>query len=573
MHGRAALPNGCNSRACRNPALAVSSSRRQQVRAKRRASVASLRPSPQPPLAMAPSVGYNHRSSAALRTHHDPVVNGSYMPESQLSNPRKRQRTGQHLLSPPPSKRQKKLPQHTAGGGYIDTPAFWDSLSKIWLTKHALREFDRRNSRPHSPSRQARRLTTRNFLAAQKSTRQRISAADFLSNGAPTRLKEIKIFARRGGPDLSDLIGYPPSTPPDRKMSSSRSASYRNRGLSSTAKTKSTGRTTPASTTTGKTTSGLTKKSGTSNPGDANYQQRLIDGGTYPYGYKYPDGHRPPLSPNWGAANQRLAQYRASLSPSTFSEEKYQEFVEADADAFNEDEIKDSVLPAMLNAMGASSGARKNVLFTSIEPITDGITQAKPHYYYGARPEQIHKKIRDPDVPDNLISHIIPSNNDHLPAAPNFFMKAKGPAGSAAEARRQACHDGAIGARAMQSLLSYGQSEPVYDNNAYTISSTYHDGTLKMYGRSVAQPNGPGTRPEYYMHQIDTYGMTGNKKSFLQGATAFKNAQDMTRGHRNAAIARANEMAAQTVEEEEEDDDDSEAESSNLVHSFDCGTN
>ena len=268
-------------------------------------------------------------------------------------------------------------------------------------------------------------------------------------------------------------------------MSSSRSSSYRNRGSSSISRTKSTGKTT-----TEKSTSEKIKSSKRSNPKDPNYQQKLIDGGVFPYGYKYPDGNRPPLPPNWDETNRRLAQPRPSLSPSTFPEEAYQKFVDADAEAFNEDAVEDSVLPAMLNAVGASSGAQKNVLFTSTQPITDGIALAKPDYYYGAQPEQIHPHVRN-----ELSKHIIPSNHTHLPVVPNFFLEAKGPDGSAAVARRQACHNGAMGARAMQSLRSFGQSEPVYDNNAYTISTTYYEGQLKMYGHSVAQPKGPGHGP------------------------------------------------------------------------------
>ena len=166
---------------------------------------------------------------------------------------------------------------------------------------------------------------------------------------------------------------------------------------------------------------------------------------------------------------------------------------------------------------------------------------------------------------------------------PNFFLEAKGPDGSAAVALRRAFHDGAIGARDMQSLRSYEQGEQVYDNKAYTISATYHASTLKMYTYSTAQPNGPATRPEYYMHQLKGWNMTGDKEAFLQGATVFKNAMDLTGEHRNAAIARVNEMAGQTVEEKEEeetedeeeegmDDDEVEAESSNTMLSFNCET-
>jgi hypothetical protein len=156
--------------------------------------------------AMECSVAYIRLSPAA---DSDPVVNDFYMSEAQFSNPRERQRTEQQPLPlPPPSKRQKKLQHHSLG--YIDTPAFWDSLSKVWLTKHALRELNRRNAKPlpHSSSRRAHRPVTRNFLAELKKRCKPIqSAGDFLYNCAPKILRDIKLFSRQGGPDLSDLRG------------------------------------------------------------------------------------------------------------------------------------------------------------------------------------------------------------------------------------------------------------------------------------------------------------------------------------------------------------------------------
>src|SRR5579862_1841471 len=135
---------------------------------------------------------------------------------------------------------------------------------------------------------------------------------------------------------------------------SSRHSRVRKRGSSSRTETTST-----------KTT--VTKVTKNSRPKDANYQQKLIDGGIYPYGYEFPDGRRPPLPPEWEEINRRLVQPRPSLSPSRFSEEKYQEFIREDARAFKEDAVKDSVLPAMLRAIGASSGAQKNIMFTNID--------------------------------------------------------------------------------------------------------------------------------------------------------------------------------------------------------------
>ncbi len=137
------------------------------------------------------------------------------MPHTQLSNPRKRQRSEQGPLrlnetSQPQSKRQK--PSHLTSGSHPPV-AFWDNLSKIWLTKRALRELDRRNTEtarnPPRPSyRRPHQHVTQCALAELKKKRQATqSAADFLCHCAPSCLKDIKLFARHGGPDLSDLIG------------------------------------------------------------------------------------------------------------------------------------------------------------------------------------------------------------------------------------------------------------------------------------------------------------------------------------------------------------------------------
>ena len=96
--------------------------------------------------------------------------------------------------------------------------------------------------------------------------------------------------------------------------------------------------------------------------------------------------------------------------------------------------------------------------------------------------EQIDKRVRE-----ELGPYIIPST---LPWLPNFFVKEKGPDGSTAVAEPQACYDGALGACGIYKLQSFGtDAATTYDNNAYTITSTYHGGTLKMYTHQ--------TRPGY----------------------------------------------------------------------------
>ncbi|OCK95792.1 uncharacterized protein K441DRAFT_686592 [Cenococcum geophilum 1.58] len=276
-----------------------------------------------------------------------------------------------------------------------------------------------------------------------------------------------------------------------------------------------------------------------SGPYDPNFQQKLIDGGVYPYAYEYPDGRVPAKPSNWEEINRRLAQFRRSLSPSAFPEERFEEFVRADAHVSKENKVTKKLVPIIAGKIRDDKCDEGEILYTNLDALTnDRLKVAKPDLYYGARQEQLDRKVRE-----ELSGHIIPSRQDNLPIAPNFFLAAKGPDGSLAVAGRQACYDGALGARGMHSLRSYGQGEPAYDNNAYTITSIYYGGTLKMYTSHPAQPAEPNGRPSYYMTQLRSFAMTDTAETFRQGASAFRNAGDWTREERDNAIARANEKA------------------------------
>jgi hypothetical protein len=131
------------------------------------------------------------------------------------------------------------------------------------------------------------------------------------------------------------------------------------------------------------------------------------------------------------------------------------------------------------------------------------------------------------------------------PMAPNFFMEVKGPIGSPAVAARQARYDGAFGARAMHALQNYGKNELEYDGSAYVFSSTYHDGMLKLYAHHMTASTEPDGQPEYHMTQVDAWAMTGNVDDFRRGATAFRNARDLAKRHRDGFVQSANATASQ----------------------------
>ena len=293
-----------------------------------------------------------------------------------------------------------------------------------------------------------------------------------------------------------------------------------------------------------KTTS--TKSTG---PYDRAFQQNLIDGGVYPDGYEYPDGRVIPRPKNWEDINERLAQPRPSLSPSKFSDDDFRRFRRVDALAFKEKHITTSVIPIIEGQPSDPKCVSGGIAFTNLDHLTDGtLKPGNPDLYYGARPEQVLRRVRS-----DLNHQIQPTTQDDSPVAPNFLLAAKGPDGTGAVAKRQACYDGALGARGLHMLQSYGQKNLQYDGNAYTITSSYSDGQLKMYTSHPVQQSDPRRGAGYAMTQIKGWSMTSDLETFRQGARAFRNAIDWTKQQRDDAIdvanacAEANENAENTA--------------------------
>ncbi|KAL9621088.1 MAG: hypothetical protein Q9160_004473 [Pyrenula sp. 1 TL-2023] len=265
---------------------------------------------------------------------------------------------------------------------------------------------------------------------------------------------------------------------------------------------------------------------------DRDFEQKCIDHGIYM-------PQRDTRPENWQELQERLARPRLSLSPSQFSDETFDRFCEAAEEVKDENDVNMETLPTILGKKRRDCPSAGNVPFSNIDDMAPDIfKKPKPDLYWGARPAQINRQVRQ-----DLNHQILPSTKADYPAAPNFFFETKGPSGSAAVQRRQACYNGALGVRAMSALQSYGQAEPIYDNKASTISSTYHDGQLKIYSHHQTQPPCPGELPQYHMTQLRSIAMTDSVQSFREGIGAFRNARDFTREQSDILIDQANTVA------------------------------
>ncbi|KAK3187227.1 hypothetical protein K4F52_004131 [Lecanicillium sp. MT-2017a] len=406
-------------------------------------------------------------------------------------------------------------------------PKFWDNLSKVPLTRSALEELNSRNNKAPYNSSRIRNVRRSRRLDLAPNTHSE-TANHILSRYSPLTRKRVKRFASHGGPDLFDLRGCP--TP--RVSMSSRNSSLGRRKRGSRSPQKKSAQSPEKSSTTTSTRS--------TGPYDRACLQHLIDHNILQDEYEYPDGTVPPPPANRDEILDALAVPRGSLSPSKFSNDQFRKFKRADTHASKEREVTVTVMPIIEGDVGDGRCRAGEIPFTNLDDLTDGtLVPGNPDIYYGARPEQLDRNIRR-----ELDGKIIPSTQHDLPIAPNFFVQVKGPDGSLAVANRQATYDAALGARGYLSLQSYGQTEPTYDNKAYTLTSIYHGGQLKVYSSHPIAPAKSGDAPGYVMTQLKAYALTSDADSFRIGATAHRNGRDWAKRQRDNVINQANMRAA-----------------------------
>ncbi|KAI6781896.1 uncharacterized protein J7T54_005106 [Emericellopsis cladophorae] len=360
-------------------------------------------------------------------------------------------------------------------------PSFWDNLSTIPLTRGALRELDRRN---------------------------RTNAASWSPRPAqpqqvPQACRDIKEFARRGGPSLLDIRGKPNSV--NKKPNS-----------------------------VNKKPKPVIKKPESVDKKPKPEDPHLVDYGVYM-------ASEDPEPANLEAIRDELRRGRSSLSPGQFTNDAFKTFKNTQRAAKDEATIMNTTIGLICGNDVNVSNAR-DILFTHLEPLTTGdIVKPKPDFFDGAHQHELSEALR---ADTSLAKKIVPTKHAHIPVVPNLFLEVKGPGGSFIVAERQACYDGAHGARAMHALQNHGSKDQTYDGNAYAFSATYIGGTLTLYAHHVAAPvSATSAHPQYYMTEIDAYAISGNRGRFVEGAAAFRNLRLLAKRYRETFIRNANANA------------------------------
>ncbi|OAA63584.1 hypothetical protein SPI_03747 [Niveomyces insectorum RCEF 264] len=420
--------------------------------------------------------------------------------------------------------------ERAAWAAWTYPPAFWDGLSELHLTRRALEEHNRR-------IRDQERENARSLPLPPEKQWPWLDEELF----SQISYREVAFFARHGGPDMSDarggrrwhLLGFRclpriGASPAHDVKVPSNSANVRGYD--------------PVSTTATPTKSSM--------PYDRNFDVHLRD-------HSVRGVLTSQMPVNLASIKEELSQPHSSLSLATFSEADFQRFCYNNDLATLEQDVVATVIPAILgvgDAGGAAaSSAVRNMPFGNMLPLTDGtIVAAKPDFYYGAPPEALAKAVRTA-----LDGYIMPSTIQGRPLVPNFFLKVKGPHGLGAVGALQVRYDGSLGARAMHRLQAYGngeldgggggssEAELTYDGQAYTFSACYFSstGSLILYSHHLTTPRQPTGRATYHMKRLGVFALINDRQSFLRGVTAFRNARDLAKRHRDRFIHAANMKA------------------------------
>ncbi|KAJ2979093.1 hypothetical protein NUW58_g7294 [Xylaria curta] len=377
-------------------------------------------------------------------------------------------------------------------------PEFYNNLDKIFLTKRALQELDRRNSL--SPAKRKKTYSE--------------------------PLPSLARFARQGGPDITDLRGCPePEDDPDfsEYVSKSRMAEVKKPNAKR------------------------------SSAYDANFVRMMADHGIYMPDQPFEE--REISTPeNLDDIYQLMTKRRQSLDPKVFTEEDFRS-VKARFRDVSEGCVTHTVIPH-IQACEAHSKipSRYNDLFNNLQPIGDKeVVGPKPDIWDGIRATAVHATV------ENALGKFITpkTSSQHALVVPNFFIEAKSPDSAPIVAERQALNDGAYGARAMHSLQNFMSVEPSFDNKAYTFSATYINGILSFYAHHVTCPraDSPGGLPEYWMTRLDAYSMNTHRRAFVSGATAFRNLRELAWHNREDAVQVANARVLDPRESDSRKDD------------------
>ncbi|KAK7897037.1 hypothetical protein LTR67_004925 [Exophiala xenobiotica] len=154
-----------------------------------------------------------------------------------------------------------------------------------------------------------------------------------------------------------------------------------------------------------------TKRSNTT-PYSGNFEQKLKDVEIYP-------NNRASKPQNLREIQEAQSQLRASLSPSWFKDEDFEEFMDiCESTADDETTALSKIMPFIAGRENGAYQSKAGIPFNNLEPFDKGLSEPRPDMYYGVPASAIHTRVRA-----DLGKYIVPSTIS--PAAPNSFWNGR----------------------------------------------------------------------------------------------------------------------------------------------------
>lgn len=246
---------------------------------------------------------------------------------------------------------------------------------------------------------------------------------------------------------------------------------------------------------------------------------------------------------NFEMLQECLKESKNSISPIHMSDDEFRSFRKKMRTASNESKVMTDILPTF---MGDTDFPRdQNRLCENWTPINSdlGLVIPKPDFFDGEAHESEYFQIRK-----DLNKVIIPSKDNACPYLPNFFGEFKGGPGGIGRmvAERQACYDGAFGARGMHRLQNYTKNDDdeTYDQVARTFTFVYFTGVLTLYAHHLSQPDGPKTSSHYHMNELDSWLLSKSQQQCAEGITAWRNLRVLAHELRKQSLDDADQRRA-----------------------------
>lgn len=197
----------------------------------------------------------------------------------------------------------------------------------------------------------------------------------------------------------------------------------------------------------------------------------------------------------------------------------------------------------------------RNQLFARLDPLPDVLSKRnKPDLAYGAEAINLDSVVRD-----RLGESILPTALGNT-VCPKFMVAVKGSRGDDFVMNMQAVHDGAVAARGMHALWSFGEDDKTAGADASGVSHvgvgrcltcTWKMGTLKMYVTYRRDNDGVQNRPPkvskshsdsptYITCLVGIWNMMEREEDLESGVAAYRNGMEWAKSQRDEAINRAN---------------------------------